>query len=119
MSKLSEYLSLVAKGLKNPKEVAEGWINVVREELGTLPEDQVEEVARRRFICSQCPFVSSNAKKLVGYKTAREDEHCTLCSCPIISKTASMDSTCGAKYYNETHNTKLEVKWLPYESDKA
>lgn len=121
MSKLTEYLSLIAKGIENPAEVAQGWINLVREELGTLPEDQLEEVVRRRLICKECPFMSENAARLVAYKTKRTDSHCTLCSCPIKTKTASMISVCGAKSYNESHpkNEPLPVRWKDYESNKS
>jgi len=117
MSKLIEYISLLPKALSHPKEVVEGWVNAAKLELGTLPEDQVEEVVRRRLICDQCPFMSKNAEKIGGYKSSREEKHCTLCSCPIISKTASLDSICGAKYYNDTHPDKepLEVRWDKYE----
>lgn len=117
MSKFTEYLKLLPHALTNFEEIATGWLNVVRMELGNLPEDQLEEVARRRVICSQCPFMSENAKK-GDYKSAREDEHCVLCSCPIKGKTANMASVCGAKYYNTTHPDKqpLEVKWVAYDS---
>ena len=118
MSKLSEYMGLIPKALGNPKQVLEGWVNLARLELGNLPEDQVEEVVRRRLICSQCPFMSENAKKISQYKSSREESHCTLCSCPIAAKTASLSSVCGAQYYNETHlnSSPLEVKWNSYDS---
>ena len=108
-----EYLKLLPKALKNPKEVLQGWINVVREELGTLPEETLQLIAARRVICNLCPFQSENAKKVADYVTTRIDEHCTLCSCPIKAKTASLDSKCGAQYYNETHPDlpNLEVRW--------
>lgn len=116
MSKLQELIKLISKGLSNPKEVAEGWINSVKLELGSLPQDEVEEIARRRFICSECPFHSEKAKSLVGYKTDRKDAHCTLCSCPLKAKTASLSSVCGAQYYNNTHpeKTPLPVRWEEY-----
>lgn len=118
MSKLTEYLALIPKGIKHPRELASGWINVAREELGALPEDQLEEIVRRRLICKECPHMSLNAQKL-GYKTSRTDAHCSLCQCPIISKTASLISTCGIKYWNETHPTEqMELKWGIYESNK-
>lgn len=109
---------MLPKALQHPKEVVEGWVNIAKMEFNTLPEDQVEVIVRRRLICSECPFMSENAKKLSNYKSSREDKHCILCSCPIISKTASLDSICGAKYYNDTHVDKpqLEVKWHSYES---
>lgn len=117
MSKLTEYISLIPKGLANIDEVAAGWLNVVKNEAGLLPEDEQYVIATRRSICDSCPFNSKNAKDLVGYKTSRTEEHCTLCSCPLIAKCSSMKSVCGAQYYNETHPDKpqLEVRWKAYE----
>lgn len=117
MSKLGEYINLLPKALANPKEIIQGWYNAARLELGTLPEDQVEEVVRRRLICEGCDFMSKNAQDRGLYKTKREEKHCILCSCPIKSKSASMESVCGAQYYNEVHLDKesLEVKWTKYE----
>lgn len=114
--KLLEYIKLLPLGLKNPELVLEGFINNIKLEHGTLPEDEVEEIARRRLICAGCPFMSKNAEKITGFKTKRTEDFCTLCSCPIKGKTASMDSTCGADSYNKTHpnNPPIEVKWEPY-----
>lgn len=117
MSKWLEHIKLLPKGLKNPGLVIEGHLNNLRLELGTLPEDQEAEIVRRRLICSQCPFMSKNAEQLTGFKTDRTEEFCTLCSCPIKSKTASLASTCGIDYYNKKHPDKpLDVKWLPYDT---
>lgn len=121
MSKLTEYLALIPKALGNPKEVMDGWLNVIKEELGTLSPDLQEEVLRRRLICGTCPFMSVNAKELQGYQSKRVDEHCILCACPIKAKTANPDSICGAKYYNETHPKEqpLEVRWTKYEGNEG
>jgi len=120
MSKLTEYLSLINKGMENPSQVAEGWLNVVKKELGALPEDQLEEIARRRAICNECPHMSANAVKAGIYKSKRNDLHCSLCSCPIKAKTSSLSSTCGAKYWNENppKETPLDIRWTNYESNK-
>ncbi len=117
MSKLTEYISLIPKGLANIDEVAAGWLNVVKEELGQLSEDEQYVIATRRSICAGCPFESTNAKELAHYETKRTESHCTLCSCPLKAKTASLSSVCGAQYYNETHPDKpqLEVRWKAYE----
>jgi len=113
-----DYLKLIPKVFENPKEIWEGWKNAAKLELGSLPEDQVEEIVKRRMICEACPFMSSN---IPNYQTSRVEKHCTLCSCPILSKTASLSSICGADYYNKTHPEKdpLEVRWLPYEEHKS
>lgn len=121
MSALIEYLKLIPKAMHNPEEVISGWKNVVKEELGILPDDILEEVVKRRLICGACPFMSANAMEKGIYKTDRKENHCILCSCPIKGKTAAMDAACGAKFYNSTHpdQEQLEVKWLPYESSKS
>lgn len=113
--KLIELLKLIPKGLKNPELVIEGFLNNIKLENGTLPDDQVEEIAKRRLLCAGCPFMSENAKEM-GFQTKRTDPFCTLCSCPIKSKTASLDSTCGAESYNKSHPDKpaIEVKWFAY-----
>lgn len=115
MSALSEYLKLIPLGLKNPKEVLQGFMNKLN--LENLSQDVKEEIARRRLICAQCPFMSENAKLIANFKTERSESFCTLCSCPIKTKTASLISACGAKTYNERHpDNEQEVKWLPYDS---
>lgn len=114
--KLLELIKLLPKGLENPKQVIEGFMNNIKLEHGSLPEDQAEEILRRRLICAGCQFMSENAKLLSDFKTSRTDPFCVLCSCPISSKTASLDSSCGAKHWNEKHpnHTSLEVKWETY-----
>lgn len=112
MSVLTEYLKLIPKALGNPEELLKSWVNVARMELGSLPEEEVEEVVKRRIICGTCPFMSENAK---GYVSSRTDSHCILCGCPIIAKTAGLDNYCGAKSYNESHPDKPQlIKWHPY-----
>ena len=41
MSKFTEYLKLIPKGLKNPQQVLEGWINDYN--FDNLPKEEVEE----------------------------------------------------------------------------
>ena len=51
----------------------------------------------------------------VNYKTDREDEHCSICSCNSILKTSSLGSDCGLSYYNETHPDNIqELKFTKY-----
>ena len=128
MSKLSEYLKLIPGGVKNISKVLEGLLNDVS--LATLPENKRAEIVKRRAICSECPFMSENAKtspeyRLItgseGYKTARTDNHCTMCGCPIKTRTASLEANCGIEKYNISHpNSPLELKWEKYnESGKS
>lgn len=56
--------------------------------------------------------MSSNRE---DYHTKRTDEHCTLCSCPILTKTASLSSDCGAKAYNLSHpGDQKPILWEKY-----
>lgn len=115
MSALQEYLKLIPLGLKNPKQVLEGILNELNNE--NLSEDVKQEIARRRLICAGCPFMSKNAEKITGKEFARKESFCTLCSCPIQTKTASLTSYCGANTYNENHpENPQEVKWFPYDN---
>jgi len=115
MSKISEYLKLIPEGLKNIDKVAEAVINQVKSSYGGLPEDEVEEITRRRLICAACPFMSKNAVEAGIYTTKREDEHCIHCGCPISTRTASLLSECGIASYNRKHpESPMELKWTVY-----
>lgn len=119
MSKWIEYLKLLPQGLKNPEKVVEGYLNIIKMENDKLPQDEVEEILRRRLICSGCPFMSKNAIASGVLKTSRTDDFCSLCSCPLIGKTASLSSSCGIVSYNEKHpDSPLEPKWLAYKPEE-
>ena len=114
MSKLIEYLKLLPLGLKNPKQVVEGIWNEIN--LENLPEDEKEEIARRRVLCAGCPLMSKNVEAILNMKFDRIEDFCTLCSCPIKTKAASLSSNCGALGYNEGHpENPQEVRWLSYD----
>jgi hypothetical protein len=103
-------------------------------EYNMLPEDEQAEIIRRRFICSSCPFNSSNAVVKLGYVSNRIDEHCVMCGCTITRKTASLESACGItccnaaplsdctckdknlQEYNRVNNVNMEVKWKAYKN---
>lgn len=123
MSKIVEYLKLLPKGVINGEKILEGWQNEIKLQFGTLQEDEREEILRRRVICSACPLNSINAqvlpeyKELFGiqYKTKRDDLHCSICACPIQSKTASLTSECGLTDYNIKNSDNVqELKWTKY-----
>ena len=124
MSRITEYIKLIPRGIPHSKEIAEAIINKVQLKWGHLPEDSKEEIMRRRFICSQCPFMSTNAKtseewkalKGSGYKTGRKDEHCAFCGCGLDMRTASLNSNCGIETWNSQHpERKMELKWTKFE----
>ena len=118
MSKILEYIKLVPKGLANPVNILEGWINDYN--FDNLPKEEVEEILKRRAICEQCPFNSINAKTSKEYfdvfqkhyETERDDLHCSVCACPIKTKTASLDSECGLSADDKTKD--LQLKWNKY-----
>lgn len=123
MSKLLDYLKILPKGLANIDKVFEGVVNDVKLKYNMLPEDQQEEIIRRRLICQTCPLNSINAKlseeyKALfkdGYSNDRDDLHCSICSCNIELKTSSLASDCGLAYYNENNpENKQELKFTKY-----
>ena len=122
MSKYLEYMKLLPKGLANIDKVFEGIVNETKLKYKTLSEDQQEEIIRRRVICQACPLNSINAleskeyKDLFGvnYKTDREDEHCSICSCNIALKTSSISRGFSflqnlASYSIETPNLSPQI----------
>lgn len=115
MSKLSEYLNLIPGGLKNMNALVDGLKNELKMELGTIPDDEQDEIVRRRLICSTCPFMSKNAVKAGIYQTKRTDEHCIHCGCPIKTRTASLLANCGIEAYNiKNPSQPMELKWETY-----
>jgi len=112
MGKLQEYLKLIPRGIANLDKVIEGLANEVKMEFGVLPQDDVDVIVGRRLICSHCPHNSINATKLGVYATKRTDEHCIMCGCPIITKTASLESDCGIEQYNKNNPfSPLDLRW--------
>lgn len=124
MSKLTEYLTLIPQGLKNADKIVEGVVNQVKMECNMLDLNEQEEVIRRRLICESCPFNSINAKTSQEYLEAfgknyyseREELHCSVCSCVIKTKTASMDSECGIHSKKQTKH--IPLKWTNYNKPK-
>ena len=118
MSKILEYLKLIPKAAANPEKIIEGVVNEVKMKNGSLPEDEQEEIIRRRLICFDCPFNSANAqtsqeyKEMYdkNYKTDRPDLHCSVCTCNIELKTSSLTSDCGLTEASK----KTELKWKQY-----
>lgn len=118
MSKLSEYLALVPRGIKNLPQILEAVTNQVQMEMGTLPKQSKDIIIGRRLICATCPYMSRNAVKgyeIDGktdvYNTDRDDDHCIWCGCPISSRTASLEMNCGIQNYNHENKKDLPLKW--------
>lgn len=126
MSKYLEYAKLAFRGIKDIDKIAESVLTQVKLSHGNLPEDEQEEIAKRKLICHSCPFYSLNLKtsdeeyvKLYNEKfqfNGRDDEKfCGICGCPEKTKVSSLSSNCGLEYYNEKHpNIKQKLKWKSY-----
>lgn len=119
MSKFKEYIEMMRNGLPNIDKIAEAILTQVKMEFKTIPEDEQEEITRRRLICASCPLMSVNAVKLGTYQTNRSDPHCTICKCPITTRTASLSSNCGIENYNKLNpDSPMELKWTAYTKNK-
>jgi hypothetical protein len=117
MSKLSEYIKLLPRALKNADKIIDGLRNQLKLENGTLPKDQEDVIIGRRLICSQCPFNSTNATAAKWYASSRNDVHCTQCGCPIDIRTASLEANCGIEEYNKQHSDNpILLKWAKIET---
>ena len=118
MSKLSEYLSLIPRGIKNVPQILEAVTNQTKMEFGMLSKERQDIIIGRRMICATCPYMSKNAVNgfvIEGnkdiYKTDRDDDHCIWCGCPVSTRTASLDSRCGLEVYNEEKPAEVPLKW--------
>lgn len=117
--KLFEYLKLIPKGIKNADKLIEGIKNDSDFINGKLTKEEAEEIIRRRIICNECPFLSTNAVNNGLYKTDRDDEHCSLCSCNKDWKTACLSCNCGIEEYNKQNpENKIDLKWTAFKKDK-
>jgi hypothetical protein len=110
---LINILKALPEGIANIDKVVEGHVNSVKMKYGDLPQDQQEEIVRRRLICQSCPYNTSNME---GSTTKNV---CSMCGCPINAKTACLTCYCGI--YSHNHNNPesiLTPKWVPYGQDK-
>lgn len=115
MSKLTEYIEMVKNGIPHIGKIVEGISNQVKMEFGSIPQDEQDEIVRRRVICETCPLMSVNAVRLGTYATTRIDPHCTICKCPISTRTASLSSDCGIDVYNKANpDNQMPLKWTAY-----
>lgn len=112
MSKLLEYIKLLPKALPNIGQIIDSYKNQVKEELGIIPEDDLEVIVGRRLICSECPYMSENATKAGWYSGHKEFPHCTFCGCPIKTRTSSLEANCGIEEHNKNNpDNKIPLRW--------
>lgn len=120
MSKFTEILKMIPKGISNPQDIIDGWVNDAKLENGDLSDEQTELILKRRAICEACPFNSSNARTSLEYKelygknytTSLNSLHCAICSCNVKKKSACLHCSCGLSEYNLNNPTnKQELKW--------
>ena len=106
----------------------EGMATKVANDFKLLSNEKQNIIAERMDICLNCPYNSRNArtsqefKELynASYGSDRKEFHCSLCSCILEFKTASLSSNCGIESWNTLHpNRKLELKWHAVEGEKG
>ena len=94
--------------------------NEIALEFDMISDERKEIIVGRRLICATCPFMSKNALQskeyfdLINghYSTDREEDHCSMCGCPIKYRTAALDKNCGMEAWNEKHpNQQNELRW--------
>lgn len=126
MSKITEYINLVVKGIPHTKQILEAVVKEVQMKYEVLPENERAEIIRRRLICAQCPFMSKNAEtskeyfELTGkhYGAFRRVEHCSFCGCGIETRTSGLTSDCGIETWNKKHpNNQIPLKWTKFNTD--
>lgn len=104
--------------IQNADKIVEGIQTNTKLKNGNLPEDEQEEIIRRRVICAGCPFQSFNAQKLGIYRGDRTDEFCTACSCDIEWKTSCLSCQCGLSAHNRRNpKNQLPLKWDVYDKN--
>jgi ribosomal protein L37E len=69
------------------QEIADGWKNVIKHELGYSSEEDVNIFDSRRQICNAC-----------AYRDVEKDK-CTKCGCPLVAKTKSLKTLCPEGYW--------------------
>ena len=122
MGILADYLKVLPAGMENWRGIAESIKNELKQKLGTLSDDEIEEITRRRLICESCPFNSKNAVKdeALGYKTSRLDDHCIQCGCNLHLKTECLLCNCGIEVHNSRNPQNfIDLKWTIYNKDKT
>jgi len=110
---LIKFIKLIPEGVKNIDKVFEGVVNNVKLKHGDLPEDQQEEIVRRRLICSSCPYNTSN----MDDQTVKNK--CSMCGCGVNIKTSCLTCVCGISSYNAKNpDNQLPLKWTEYEASE-
>lgn len=69
----------------NPKEIANGFGNLIKNKMGLSKPEEKKLFAARKAICDACPH---------GQRA-----RCNLCGCVIAAKTKSINSSCPDKLW--------------------
>lgn len=88
---------------KNRTAILEGIKNSI------FPKEEIEAIAAERLsVCKACFYHSSNAKSR-GYITRRSDDHCTHCSCPLLTKTRALSTSCPINKWGAVISSKEQI----------
>ena len=89
----------------NISNIYEGWRN------NLFPPEELKEIItevslQRMEICDACEFHSKN------HKTLRPDDHCTKCSCPLVTKTKCLSCSCPFNKWEAvlTEDQQIEIE---------
>ena len=105
-----KFIELLPKGAANIDKIVEGVVNQVKLKHGKLPEDEQEEIIRRRLICHSCEYNNSNIEG------SEMKNSCAMCGCSVPTKTACLTCNCGITAHNSKYpDSPLPLKWTAYE----
>jgi len=113
-------MKLIPKGIKDIDKILGAIKNDIALEFNMISDERRDIIIGRRLICATCPFMSKNALQskeyfdLINghYSTDREEDHCSMCGCPIQIRTAALSKNCGMEAWNEEHpNQQNELRW--------
>lgn len=87
------------------QEILNGWANVIRDELNTLPQEIKDLSSQRLTECDECPLRDGNTcstkKKGLAVKDfvykgklREKDQQYSGCGCNLAAKTKSITSVC-------------------------
>ena len=123
IKKFEDYLTVVKNGIKNGDKIIEALVISAQVKNGTINEEALAEILRRKDICAGCMYNSKNCEQY-GLKPLEVDfEHCIHCICRIggnDTKEYCLSCNCGILEWNKRNPDKppMELKWKAFEIKK-
>ena len=73
--------------MSKTSEIANGWKNLLKYNLGFSSWEDIKIFESRREICNACEYRDP------------EKDKCTKCGCPLVAKTKSLKTLCPEGYW--------------------